>query len=128
MSVTRSAVVGKPIDIADAAEDLQVVARFAEALLLFVLLPQGVGLVANRVFASWKPVARAVGAIAPILVAIGLWSILADIDLARQQAAGKVRICGTGIMSGFLALPPFHLAVSAFSQAFMAYGARRSER
>ena len=126
--VLRSTLAGRVGGLANATEDLQVVARFVECVLLFGFLPQGVGLVANRFFARWKPVAQVIGVIAPAVVVIGLWSIVADIDLARQQAARRVPIDGTGSMSGFLVLPPFHIVVAGFAQAFLTYGARLREQ
>ena len=64
-------------------------------------------------------------AILPSLLAFVLWSALADYDDAALVRAGlKPGRNHTGVMSGFLMLPPLHLMVAYAFQSSLKYGAR----
>jgi hypothetical protein len=90
-----------------------------------LVVPQLAGLVANRVASRWAALSRAIGAIVPFVIVIILWSALADYDDEAAIAAGLNRGAGhTGVMSGFLMLPPVHALVAFLMQAALPYGAR----
>lgn len=88
-----------------------------------LVVPQVAGLIANRAFSRWMPLARTVGAVVPFMLAIALWSALADYDDQARLAAGlKLGVNHTGVMSGFLMLPPLHLIVALAAQSALRYG------